>query len=47
RVAAAGTPDELIRSDVLGDIYEMQIPIETVGGCRVCIYFTGKQAAAL
>ncbi|MBY6278493.1 ABC transporter ATP-binding protein, partial [Symbiobacterium thermophilum] len=40
RVAAAGTPDELIRSDVLGDIYEMQIPIETVGGCRVCIYFT-------
>ena len=47
RVAAAGTPDELIRSDVLGDIYEMQIPIETVGGCRVCIYFTGEQAAAL
>ncbi|OTA41679.1 MAG: iron ABC transporter ATP-binding protein [Symbiobacterium thermophilum] len=47
RVAAMGTPDELIRSDVLGDIYEMQIPIETVGGCRVCIYFTGEQAAAL
>jgi len=47
RVAAAGTPDELVRSDVLGEIYEMEIPIETVGGCRVCIYFTGQQAAAL
>lgn len=47
RVAAAGTPDELIRSDVLGEIYEMEIPIETVGGCRVCIYFTGEQAAGL
>lgn len=47
RVAAAGTPDELIRSDVLGEIYEMEIPIETVGGCRVCIYFTVEQAAGL
>lgn len=47
RVAAAGTPDALIRSDVLGEIYEMEIPIETVSGCRVCIYFTGQQVAAL
>ena len=47
RVAAMGTPDDLIRSDVLGEIYEMEIPIETVGGCRVCIYFTGQQVAAL
>lgn len=44
-VAAVGTPAELIRSDVLGAIYEMEIPIETVGGCRFCVYYTGGGAA--
>lgn len=46
-VAATGTPEELIRSDVLRSIYDMEIPIETVGGCRVCIYFTGAKVSGL
>ena len=40
-VVAAGSPEELIRSDVLRSIYEMEIPIENVHGCRICIYFNG------
>jgi iron complex transport system ATP-binding protein len=39
RVAAAGTADEIIDSAVLGDVYDMDIPIEIIGGKKIGIYF--------
>ncbi len=40
RVAKEGTVDEIIRTDVLNDIYDMDIPIEAIGGNRIAVYFT-------
>jgi iron complex transport system ATP-binding protein len=40
RVVKDGTTDELIQSDVLKELYEMDIPIQMVDGQRMCIYFS-------
>jgi len=39
RVAREGTPAEIIRTDALRDIYDMDIPIETIQGNRIAVYF--------
>jgi iron complex transport system ATP-binding protein len=39
-VAHQGTPDEIMREDVLRDIYGMDIPVQEVGGRRIGVYFT-------
>ncbi|WP_207457122.1 iron ABC transporter ATP-binding protein [Herbiconiux sp. SYSU D00978] len=39
RVAAYGTPDEIVTSDVLGDVYEMDIAVDVIGGKRVALYY--------
>lgn len=39
RVASAGTADEIINSAVLGAVYDMDIPIETIGGKKIGVYF--------
>lgn len=39
RIASAGTADEIIESSVLGAVYDMDIPIETIGGKKIGVYF--------
>jgi len=39
RVAREGTPEEIIRTDALRGIYDMEIPIETIQGNRIAVYF--------
>jgi iron complex transport system ATP-binding protein len=39
-VVHQGTPDEIMREDVLRDIYGMDIPVQEVGGHRIGVYFT-------
>ncbi|MGV3651325.1 MAG: ABC transporter ATP-binding protein [Devosia sp.] len=39
RVVVEGTPDEIMRTEVLSAIYDMHIPVEVIGGKRVGLYF--------
>lgn len=39
RVVNQGTPEEIIRTDVLGEVYGMDIPIENIGGRRIGVYY--------
>jgi iron complex transport system ATP-binding protein len=39
-VVHQGTPDEIMREDVLRDIYGMDIPVQEIGGHRIGVYFT-------
>jgi iron complex transport system ATP-binding protein len=39
-VVHQGTPDEIMREDVLREIYGMDIPVQNVGGHRIGVYFT-------
>ncbi|MNZ99279.1 Iron(3+)-hydroxamate import ATP-binding protein FhuC [compost metagenome] len=39
RVASSGTVDEIIDTAVLRDVYDMDIPIETIGGRKIGVYF--------
>lgn len=39
RVVREGATAEIIRTDVLRDVYDMDIPIEMIGGKRIGIYF--------
>lgn len=39
RIAKEGTVDEIMRTDVLRDIYDMDIPIQTFEGNRIAVYF--------
>ncbi|MGZ7442537.1 ABC transporter ATP-binding protein [Paenibacillus sp. TH7-28] len=40
-VVREGTKDEIIDPAVLGEVYDMDIPIENIGGNRICVYFAG------
>lgn len=40
RVVCEGPTEEMIQSDVLKGIYDMDIPIEVIDGNRICIYFS-------
>ncbi|MEC0331861.1 ABC transporter ATP-binding protein [Paenibacillus macerans] len=40
-VVREGTKDEIIDPAVLREVYEMDIPIENIGGNRICVYFAG------
>jgi len=40
RVSKEGGTEEIIDSAVLKEVYDMDIPIETVGGNRICVYFS-------
>ncbi|EHS55816.1 iron ABC transporter ATP-binding protein [Paenibacillus sp. Aloe-11] len=35
-----GTADEMIDSQVLQDLYDMDIPIQQIGDHKICVYFT-------
>lgn len=39
RIAYQGSPADLIRPEVLSDLYEMDIAVHEVSGQRVCLYF--------
>ncbi len=39
RIVRHGTPAELIRPDVLGDLYELPIDVHEIGGKRICVYY--------
>lgn len=39
QVVKDGATEEIINSDSLKEIYDMDIPIKQMGGCRICVYF--------
>lgn len=39
RVARQGEMGDIINTEALRDIYDMDIPVHTIGGERVCLYF--------
>ncbi|KXH80905.1 ABC transporter ATP-binding protein [Sporosarcina sp. HYO08] len=39
RVVRDGPTNEIINSDALKEIYDMDIPIKQLSNCRICVYF--------
>ncbi|KAB2328480.1 ATP-binding cassette domain-containing protein [Cytobacillus depressus] len=39
RVVKNGPTNEIIQSDSLKEIYDMDIPIKNINNCRICVYF--------
>lgn len=39
KLAYVGTPQELIRPDVLNDLYQLEIRVHEVDGQRICVYY--------
>jgi iron complex transport system ATP-binding protein len=39
RVVKNGPTEEIIQSEALKEIYDMDIPIQKMDGCRICVYF--------
>ena len=39
RVVKDGTTEEIIQSAALKEIYDMDIPIQQMDNCRICVYF--------
>lgn len=39
RVVKDGKTNEIINSDALREIYDMNIPVQEQDGCRICVYF--------
>lgn len=39
RIIKDGPTDEIINSDSLREIYDMEIPIKQLSNCRICVYF--------
>ncbi|MDP1511779.1 ABC transporter ATP-binding protein [Paenibacillus sp. CMAA1739] len=40
RLLKQGTADEMIDSQVLKELYDMDIPIQQIGDHKICVYFT-------
>ena len=39
RVLATGTPEEVVTPDVLREVYDLEVPVEEVGGMRMGLYY--------
>ncbi|HEY8345936.1 MAG TPA: ABC transporter ATP-binding protein [Symbiobacteriaceae bacterium] len=39
RLIREGTTEEMVRSDVLRQVFDMEIPVAELEGCKFCIYF--------
>jgi iron complex transport system ATP-binding protein len=39
RVVKDGPTEEIIQSEALSEIYDMDIPIQEMNNCRICVYF--------
>ncbi|MFS8523697.1 MAG: ATP-binding cassette domain-containing protein [Limnochordales bacterium] len=46
RVVAHGSVEEIIRQDVLHDVYDMQFDIHEFDRCKVCLYFLPELTVA-
>lgn len=46
KVAISGTKDQVIKKEVLEEIYEMDMNIEVIGGQQICVYFDEKCTTA-
>lgn len=40
KVVKQGTTPEIINREVLKEIYDMDIPINDINNCKICVYFT-------
>lgn len=40
KVVKDGPTKEIIQSDSLREIYDMDIPIKNVNNCRICVYYS-------
>lgn len=40
KIIKEGKKDEIMDSDVLREIYDMDIPVQTINGQKICIYFS-------
>lgn len=40
KVVKEGTTEQIIESSVLREVYDMDIPIETINGNKICVYFS-------
>ena len=39
KVAYQGAPEELIRSEILSDLYQLDMAVHEIGGQRICVYY--------
>jgi iron complex transport system ATP-binding protein len=39
KVVKNGPTEEIINSESLREIYDMNIPVQEQNGCRICVYF--------
>ncbi|ETI70744.1 iron ABC transporter ATP-binding protein [Neobacillus vireti] len=39
KVVKDGPTEEIIQSEALSEIYDMEIPIQEMNNCRICVYF--------
>ncbi|CAM4419494.1 iron ABC transporter ATP-binding protein [Paenibacillus tarimensis] len=39
RIVKEGPTDEMIDTDVLREVYDMDIPVQTIGDHKICVYF--------
>ena len=39
KVVKNGPTEEIIQSEALNEVYDMDIPIQEVNNCRICVYF--------
>ncbi len=42
RLVKDGPTSEIINSDSLKDVYDMDIPVQVQNGCRICVYFQSQ-----
>lgn len=47
KVAISGKKDDVIKKEILEDIYEMDINIECIYGQQICVYFDEHQDASV
>ena len=39
KIVREGATDDMVQSDVLREVYDMEIPIAEIGGRKICVYF--------
>lgn len=43
KVVKTGATEEIINSEALKEIYDMNIPVQEQNGCRICVYFNSHE----
>lgn len=43
KVVKTGVTEEIINSEALKEIYDMNIPVQEQNGCRICVYFNSHE----